>query len=582
MVSTLYLLTFLASLAVLADLVIRHRRIVTNVLMLCLMVTLTNLGRYLMSTADNLQIALLGNLLLFTCGCFCPLFVLLILSEYSRVPVPNWLVALLSVSSLAVILLALTGQSSGLFYSGTELVVGPDFSYLLKTFGPLHFLHPLLLMGYFLSILWLMLRAHRKTGQVPFAMVSISVILGLLAVSAYVQDRIFDYHVSFISIAFFLAMLMLMHSAEKLTMYDLPTNIASSIEAMNEIAYIEFDGQYRCVGHNQRARELFPDIEQTCPIGQPIETAATPLYTKVLSWMLHRGSKDQRQITLGARTYDVKIRNIPYRRNPCVGYLLELVDRTAERNWLSTVENYNEQLKIDVAQATSHIAHMRDMMVVGMASMVESRDDSTGNHIKRTYQVMRTFSEHLLPYREELGMTTEFLEMVTRAAPMHDLGKIAISDSVLKKAGAFTQEDFEVMKQHPELGAKIVRHILTGVEDEAFVQIAENVAHYHHERWDGTGYPRGLKGPQIPLEARLMALPDVCDAMLSKRCYKEAQTFQQVFSDIEANLGTHFDPVLGKHFIACRPEIEEMYRKWYEEDGDDKQLHLQPALQDHE
>ena len=257
--------------------------------------------------------------------------------------------------------------------------------------------------------------------------------------------------------------------------------------------------------------------------------------------------------------------------------MLELVDRTAQRKWEITMRSYNDQLEADVEQATAHISHIRDMMVVGMASMVESRDDSTGGHIKRTYGVMRTFSEHLMPYCEELGMRPEFLQMVTRAAPMHDLGKIAIDDAVLKKQGRFTPEDYKIMKRHPEEGAKIVRKLLTGVEPEEFVTLAENVAHYHHERWDGRGYPCGLKGEDIPLEARLMAFPDVCDALVSKRCYKESFSYDRVFQIIQENLGTQFDPTLGKYFIQCRSEIEQMYEQWYQEDRDAKLLELKPV-----
>ena len=115
------------------------------------------------------------------------------------------------------------------------------------------------------------------------------------------------------------------------------------------------------------------------------------------------------------------------------------------------------------------------------------------------------------------------------------------------------------MKRHSAEGAKIVRNILLGVEEQEFVDIAENIAHYHHEKWNGQGYPCGIEGTAIPIEARIMALADVFDALVSKRCYKEAFTYDKAFSIIEDSLGSHFDPVLGRIFIDCRPALESMY-----------------------
>lgn len=142
-------------------------------------------------------------------------------------------------------------------------------------------------------------------------------------------------------------------------------------------------------------------------------------------------------------------------------------------------------LSEEVAAKTKHINQIKDMLVLGMASMVESRDNSTGDHIRRTSKVVSVFSEKLKEHKAELGLNSEFLDMTAKAAPMHDLGKIAIKDSILQKKGKFTDEEYAEMKRHSAEGAKIVRNILEGVEDESFVNVAENVAHYHHEKWNG-------------------------------------------------------------------------------------------------
>ena len=147
---------------------------------------------------------------------------------------------------------------------------------------------------------------------------------------------------------------------------------------------------------------------------------------------------------------------------------------------------------------------------------------------------------------EDCEITNEFYQNVIKAAPMHDLGKIAVDDRILRKPGKFTDEEFEEMKKHSAKGAEIVGDILEGVEDDEFVQIAKNIAQYHHEKWDGSGYPSGISGIGIPLEARIMALADVFDALVSKRCYKEPMSFEAAAKVMLESMGSHFDPNL-KH-----------------------------------
>ena len=192
-----------------------------------------------------------------------------------------------------------------------------------------------------------------------------------------------------------------------------------------------------------------------------------------------------------------------------------------------------------------------------MAQVIESRDLNTGGHVKRTSDVVRIFSNKLLD--SDMGLSKDFLEFVIRSAPMHDLGKIGVDDAILRKQGRFTDEEYEKMKKHSEIGASMIDSILTSVEDEEFVKIALNIAHYHHEKINGKGYPKGLTGEEIPIEARIMALADVFDALVSKRCYKEAFSYDKAFEIIKKDAGTHFDIALANIFIQCRKELEAYY-----------------------
>ena len=208
---------------------------------------------------------------------------------------------------------------------------------------------------------------------------------------------------------------------------------------------------------------------------------------------------------------------------------------------------------------TKKLITVQNSVVTGMATMVESRDNSTGGHIKRTSSGVRVFVNALKKSPEYSYLTDEFYNDLVKAAPMHDLGKIAVLDVILRKAGKFTDEEYSIMKEHSAEGARIVENVLSEVDDPMFKKIAVNVAHYHHEKWNGTGYPEKIAGEAIPLEARIMALADVFDALVSKRCYKESFSFDQAFKIIEDSLGTHFDPRLGKVFLSCRKDLEKLY-----------------------
>ena len=202
---------------------------------------------------------------------------------------------------------------------------------------------------------------------------------------------------------------------------------------------------------------------------------------------------------------------------------------------------------------------LQEKLILGLATMVEGRDNSTGGHIKRTSDVVRFLVEEMM--KDPLLPTNyAFYNAVIKAAPMHDLGKIAVDDAILRKPGKFTPEEYAVMKKHPSEGARIVDQVLIDTSDKEFEQITANIAHYHHEKWDGSGYPKGLKGDEIPLEARIMAIADVYDALVSKRVYKEEFSFEDAHKIIIDSMGKHFDPGLEKYYIKARDKIEKYYR----------------------
>jgi len=238
------------------------------------------------------------------------------------------------------------------------------------------------------------------------------------------------------------------------------------------------------------------------------------------------------------------------------GYQLTLTDDTKDQRYVRLINRFNDQLQDEVAEKTAHLEEMHDKLILGMATMVESRDDSTGGHIRRTSEGIRILLNEM---KDDPELTESFRKKLIKAAPMHDLGKIAVDDEVLRKPGRFTPEEFEKMKAHAKEGSRIVHEILKGTDDDEFHLIAENVAHYHHERWDGSGYPEGLKGEEIPREARIMAIADVYDALVSKRVYKEKMSFEKADQIMMEGMGSQFAPEMKEVYCRARPKLEAYY-----------------------
>ena len=196
-------------------------------------------------------------------------------------------------------------------------------------------------------------------------------------------------------------------------------------------------------------------------------------------------------------------------------------------------------------------------MISGLASFMESRDMDTGGHIARTGAYVKILAEHARKdgiYKDALD--DRFITLLCTLAPMHDIGKIVVPDSILKKPGKLTEEEFEEMKKHAPAGGVIVRKVLDGVTDEDYLSFASDIAVYHHERWDGKGYPEGLAGESIPLAARIMAIADVFDALVSERCYKKPVSADEAFRVIAEESGSHFDPLLAEVFLRYRDKFE--------------------------
>lgn len=221
---------------------------------------------------------------------------------------------------------------------------------------------------------------------------------------------------------------------------------------------------------------------------------------------------------------------------------------------------YNDLIQADLrselVEEQKRISRIQAQIISSMANLIESRDMETGEHVARTSRYVRTLAEKC---RED-GVYADliddrFIEMISLLAPMHDIGKIVVPDSILKKPGRLTEGEFQEMKRHASEGGKVIGEVLRGITDEDYLHFASDIAAYHHERWEGRGYPAGLKGEEIPLASRIMAIADVYDALISERCYKKPMSREEAIRIIREESGTHFDPRIAEVFLRHQSDF---------------------------
>lgn len=236
----------------------------------------------------------------------------------------------------------------------------------------------------------------------------------------------------------------------------------------------------------------------------------------------------------------------------------------------SYMTDENLEYLMDIRKKNETISRMQDALILVLADMVESRDKNTGDHVKKTAEYVKIIMNEMVKegiYTDQL--TGKFRSDVYRSAPLHDIGKISVSDAILNKNGKLTDEEFALMQGHTTAGAEILDKVMDTVpgSDEGYLQEARQMALYHHEKWNGKGYPTGLAGEDIPLSARIMAVADVFDALVSTRSYKKGFPFEKAIGIIEESIGSHFDPQVAGAFLNVQDEARRIMNRQYHDDN---------------
>ncbi len=535
----------------------KHFSVYLSLIFLVIPISITG---YLMGAlADNVGTALLAQKIIYIGSCFLLPFLFLNILSLCNIHYPKVLSAFVIAISMLFYIAVLSGGFLPIFYKSVLFVNEHGTKRLVKEYGFMHTIFLVFVVGVFLTSLAVTVYSYFKKRDVSHKIIFMLFWTQFVSILAYFVGGKLIESIEMLPLAYVLSQILFIMISYRICMYDITESVADSLEQANETGIISLDFKLNYLGSNEIAMGVIPELS-TVQVDSPIENNAflTSLLVDHIKEFDFDQKRDKFYIKKGEKIYLADI-NYMYNGKRNQGYQILISDDTKNQEYISLISNYNNDLRKEVELKTEHIRQMSDRLILDMAMMVESRDNSTGGHIRRTSDCVRFIADEIKKDIDN-SLTDSFLDKVIKAAPMHDLGKIAVDDAILRKPGRFEPEEFEKMKAHAAEGARIVHEILKDTDDEEFHMIAENVAHYHHERWDGSGYPEGLKGEEIPVEARIMAIADVYDALVSKRVYKDSMSFEQADAIITESFGKHFDMQLKKYYDAARPALENYYR----------------------
>ncbi|MBO4435382.1 MAG: HD domain-containing protein [Fibrobacter sp.] len=521
-------------------------------------VLVANVGYLAGALAESAETVIIATKACYLGSVFLPMFEFFIIVRICRFRFPDWAKLLLGLLSTSVLLLSCTIGHSDIYYKSVTYMHMYGVGYCACEYGPWHFMWNLVLVGYTLANIVVIAYAARTRINVSYKNLIAVALMTLISIISFLISREVGSDTMVVPVVYVIDEFILFFVCLRVRMNDISDSLLESLEEENRNAYVAFSDKGIYLGCNDIAYKFFPELKEfRVDRAMPEDLEISKHFKSLMDSFVRKDSPSDSYFAYGRRNYRVCVRKVPRNKISHI-VLFRIEDETTLQRYIKKLDTHNTKLKDVIKDNDRHIHAIQEQMIVGMAKMVESRDSNTGGHIMRTSGIVAIFAEELQKDKG-FGRTREYYDALIAAAPMHDLGKIAIDDKILRKPGSFTPEEFEVMKTHAEKGAAIVENLLSEIESPFFVEIAKNVACFHHERFDGSGYPYGLFGANIPFEARVMAVADVYDALVSKRCYKEQMSFEEAYNLIMNSMGTHFDPRLKPCFVACREKLEHYY-----------------------
>ncbi len=487
-------------------------------------------GYFLVITSTDKATALMGTKILYMGRAYLLLTMFVYVMQFCRVRLPKQLVAILSLFQTFILALVLFSEHTTLYYASIGFDNSGFVPHLVLGKGVMYVIYQIITLLYFISM-FVVLTARMMTTKSKREKKKIIVLLTMLAICAVSLCCFFiGITGGYDTLGFgeIISAVIFLFGIFRFDMLSTIDTARAHIVDNMETGVVMVDDSDDVIYSNAIITSIFPqllsdeggciaEIEKACKTGDKI-FCGERVYMAVKEDSKNHG----------------KVYTLPN---------------------ITTTYNYMGRLEREINEKTAKLRMIQSSIIANFANIVETRDGFTGQHIRNTSQYVEIIARKLqksIPDR----LSVADVELMVDAAPLHDIGKISIPDSILCKAGRLTAEEESVMKSHSEVGANIISDMIKEVGSGSYLETARDMAYYHHERWDGSGYPCGLKGEEIPLSARIMAVADVYDALRSRRCYKEGMSKEQSLAIIKEGAGTQFDPDVVAAFVKDIVKIE--------------------------
>ena len=534
--------------------VVDNKKINYYFILLMLIMAISNAGYLALGLSQNVQEAVLANKIAYIGGCFTsPIMIFLICSicKYNfgrafRMGVYAY--------CLVVYVMVLTIGYNDLYYTEYHTDKLWDSTILVNEYGIGHSMFYIILYGAIIIQVAMLIHSIVKKRSVSRKNLYLLFGLEVMNVSLFFIGRFInaDFEVMPALYVFNGWFFLIIH--HRIRLYNIEESVAEALHKTHTNGYIMFDDNLNYVGCNKMAENVFPQLEK-CYIDYPVKDIPQ------LEDTLRALPKDEKEyittFTTGEQHFECRVNRRLY-KNKVYGYMLELIEDTNKWKHINYLSDNNTELEQTVREQNAELIKKQEAIeemfvqtVTALSEAVDAKDRYTSGHSKRVAEYARMLSKRM-------GMSKEEQDEIYRAGLLHDIGKIRIPVEIINKAGKLTDEEYNIIKIHPVTSYNILR----GIAGSNLIAIA---AKYHHERYDGKGYPNGLAGDTIPLAARILAVADTYDAMTSNRSYRKALPQEVVRAEIEKGKGTQFDPDIAELMLRVIDEDKQYAMRQGEE-----------------
>ncbi len=515
--------------------VVDNKKINYYFILLMLIMAVSNAGYLAVGLSATVQEAVLATKVSYIGGCFTSPLMILLICSICKYDFGKWFRIGIYAYCFIVYFMILTIGYNDLYYTEYHLETLWDSTVLVNEYGIGHSMFYLILYGAIIAQLVMLIHSMVKKRSVSRKNLFLLFGLEAVNVSLFFIGRLInaDFEVMPALYVFNGWFFLIIHY--RLRCYNIEESVAEVLQKNQNNGYIMFDGALNYVGCNKMAESVFPQLEK-CYIDYPVKGISE------LEEVIKAYPKDNKEyvttLTIDERHFECRF-NRRFYNDKVYGYMLELIEDTHKWKRINYLSDNNTELEQTVREQNAELIKKQEAIekifvqtVTALSEAVDAKDRYTSGHSKRVAEYARMLAKRM-------GMSEEEQEEIYRAGLLHDIGKIRIPVEIINKAGKLTDEEYNIIKIHPVTGYNILR----GIAGNSLIALA---AKYHHERYDGKGYPNGLEGETIPLAARILAVADTYDAMTSNRSYRKALPQEVVRSEIEKGRGTQFDPDIAE------------------------------------